>query len=114
FARKVAQLVDIQSARSADGTTRTYVVRGQLFFASADTFSAALDFREVVEKVRIDVSQAHLWDLTSITALDRAVLKFRREGTTVEIIGMNEASKTLVDRLGIHDKPGAMDQVAAH
>jgi SulP family sulfate permease len=114
FARKVSQLVDIRSELSADGTTRTYTIRGQLFFASANTFSEACDFREVIEKVRIDVSHAHLWDLTSITALDRAVIKFRREGTAVEIVGMNEASKTLVDRLAIHDKPGAMDQVAAH
>jgi len=114
FARKVSQLVDIRSELSADGTTRTYIVRGQLFFASANTFSEVLDFREVIERVKIDVSHAHLWDLTSITALDRAVIKFRREGTAVEIIGMNEASKTLVDRLALHDKPGAMDQVAAH
>jgi sulfate permease, SulP family len=114
FARKVSQLVAITSARSADGTTRTYAIRGQLFFASANTFSEAFDFREVIEKVKIDVSHAHLWDLTSITALDRAVMKFRREGTVVEIIGMNEASKTLVDRLAIHDKPGAMDQAPAH
>jgi SulP family sulfate permease len=114
FARKVSQLVDIRSELSADGTTRTYIVRGQLFFASANTFSEGFDFREVIERVRIDVSHAHLWDLTSITALDRAVIKFRREGTAVEIIGMNEASKTLVDRLALHDKPGAMDQVAAH
>jgi SulP family sulfate permease len=114
FARKVSQLVDIKSELSADGTTRTYVFRGQLFFASANAFSGAFDFREVIEKVKIDVSHAHLWDLTSITALDRAVIKFRREGTAVEIIGMNQASKTLVDRLAIHDKPGAMDQAAAH
>jgi SulP family sulfate permease len=114
FARKVSQLVDIRSELSADRTSRTYLVRGQLFFASARSFSDAFDFREVIENVKIDVSHAHLWDITSITALDRVVLKFRREGTVVEIIGMNEASRTLVDRLAVHDKPGAMDQVAAH
>jgi sulfate permease, SulP family len=114
FARKVSQLVDIKSELSSDATTRTYVIRGQLFFASANTLSEAFNFREVIEQVKIDVSHAHLWDLTSINALDRAVIKFRREGAAVEIIGMNEASKTLVDRLAIHDKPGAMDEVAAH
>jgi SulP family sulfate permease len=68
----------------------------------------------VIEKVCIDVSHAHFWDLTAINALDRIVIKYRREGTTVELIGLNEASKTLVDRIANHDKPGAMDQAAAH
>ena len=43
-----------------------------------------------------------------------AVLKFRRDGAEVEIVGMNEASETIVDRLGVHDKPGAMDKLLAH
>jgi SulP family sulfate permease len=42
------------------------------------------------------------------------VLKFRREGTEVELLGMNEASATLVDRLATHDKPGALERLAAH
>jgi sulfate permease, SulP family len=114
FARKVSQLLDITSALSPDKTTRTYVVRGQLFFASAAAFSDAFDFREVVERVRIDVSHAHFWDLTAINALDKVVLKFRREGIAVELLGLNEASKTIVDRLAVHDKPGAMDQLSSH
>ncbi len=114
FARKVSQLLAITSELSADGNERTYVVRGQLFFVSANTFADAFNFREVLERVRIDVSHAHFWDLTSINALDKVVLKFRREGTTVEIVGLNEASRTIVDRLALHDKPGAMDKVAAH
>jgi sulfate permease, SulP family len=114
FARKVSQLLDVKSTFSPDGMERTYVVRGQLFFVSASTFADAFDFREVLKKVRIDVSHAHFWDLTSINALDKVVIKYRREGTEVELAGMNEASKTIVDRLAIHDKPGAMDQVAAH
>ena len=43
-----------------------------------------------------------------------AVLKFRRDGSEVEIVGMNEASETIVDRLAVHDKPGAMDKLMAH
>lgn len=114
FARKVSQLLDITSGLSPDGGQRTYVVRGQLFFVSANTFSDAFDFREVLGKVVIDVSHAHFWDLTAINALDKVVLKYRREGTEVELLGMNEASKTIVDRLAVHDKPGAMDQAPGH
>jgi sulfate permease, SulP family len=114
FAYKVSQLLDITSTRDEASDLRTYHVRGQLFFVSANTFADAFDFREVVSRVKIDVSHAHLWDLSSVTALDKVVLKFRREGTEVELVGMNEASRTLVDRLALHDKPGAMDQLNAH
>ncbi len=47
-------------------------------------------------------------------AVDKVVIKFRREGTEVELIGMNEASKTLVDKFGIHDKPDALDHLNSH
>ncbi|MDF1609422.1 SulP family inorganic anion transporter [Hoeflea sp. YIM 152468] len=114
FAWKISQLFGVRSILSDDGRTRTYIVEGQLFFASADDFMQSFDFRELLETVIIDVSRAHIWDISSVAALDMAVLKFRRDGATVEIIGMNEASETIVDRLAIHDKPGAMDQLTAH
>ena len=89
-------------------------MHGNVFFASTDQFSKAFDFKEVVGKVVIDVSHAHFWDITAVSALDRVVLKFRREGTDVEIVGLNEASATIVDRFAIHDKPGAMDKLSGH
>jgi SulP family sulfate permease len=112
FARKVAQVIRVTS--ELDGETRSYTVRGQVFFASADDFAAAFDFKEALEKVVIDVSHAHFWDLTSVGALDRVVLKFRREGTEVEILGMNEATATIVDKLAMHDKPGALERMLEH
>ena len=113
FAAKIAQLFRVTSALSDDGRTRTYRVEGQLFFASAERFMAAFDFKEAVERVVIDVSRAHIWDISSVGALDTAVLKFRRDGSEVEIVGMNQATETIVDRLAIHDKPGAMDTLGA-
>jgi SulP family sulfate permease len=114
FARKVAQVIRVRSELDAESETRTYIVQGQVFFASADTFTAAFDFKEALAKVRIDVSHAHFWDLTSVGALDKIVLKFRREGAEVEIIGLNEASTTIVDKLAVHDKPGALERMLEH
>jgi len=114
FAWKVAQLFRVTSTVSADGTARTYHVEGQIFFASADDFLAAFDFREVLERVTIDVSRAHIWDISSVAALDTIVLKFRRDGAEVEIIGLNQASETIVDRLAVHHKPGAPERLAGH
>lgn len=111
FAHKVGRVLRVDSSSEDDGRERVYNVVGQVFFASSETFLSAFDFKEAVQKVRIDVSHAHFWDITAVSALDKAVLKFRREGTEVEVIGMNEASATLVDRFAIHDKPGAVEKL---
>jgi SulP family sulfate permease len=114
FARKVGQVLHIGSESVDEGSTRHYTVIGQVFFASASSFVAGFDFKEAVERVRIDLTRAHFWDLSAVGALDRVVLKFRREGTEVELIGLNEASATMVERLGIHDKPDAVARLSEH
>ena len=114
FAWKIAQIFRVTSELDDRGTTRTYRVEGQLFFASSDDFTSAFDFREALERVVIDVSQAHIWDISSVQALDMVVLKFRREGAEVELVGLNEASETIVDQLAVHDRPGALDDLMGH
>jgi len=114
FAGKIAQIFRVRSSLSPDGTHRAYIVEGQVFFASSDAFLAAFDFREALERVTIDLSRAHIWDISSVAALDMAVLKFRREGAEVSVIGLNEASETIVDKLGIAEKPGALDKLMGH
>ncbi|MCJ9430523.1 SulP family inorganic anion transporter [Kordiimonas marina] len=114
FARKVAHLQAVTSEAGADGNSRTYHVHGQVFFASAPQFVAAFDFKEVIGRVTIDLTHAHFWDLSAVGALDKVVMKFRREGTEVELLGLNEASATIVDRLGEHNKPDAVDMAPGH
>lgn len=113
FAQKVGQILTVRSQAGEQGRTRTYDVIGQVFFASAERFANAFDYKEVIDTVRIDVSRAHFWDITAVSALDKVVLKFRREGTEVEVIGLNEASATMVDRFAVHDKDGA-DMLLGH
>lgn len=114
FAQQVGRFMVVKSAAEEDGRKRRYRVSGQVFFASADRFIAQFDFREVIETVQIDVTRAHFWDITAISALDKVILKFRREGTEVEVIGLNEASATLVDKFGMHDKEDALDLLGGH
>jgi SulP family sulfate permease len=111
FAHKVGRVLRVDRSSEDDGQTRVYGVVGQVFFASSEAFLSAFDFKEATARVRIDVTRAHFWDITAISALDKVVLKFRREGTEVEVTGMDEASATLVDRFAIHDKPGAVEQL---
>ena len=114
FAHKVGRILHIRSAAEDEGRLRRYTVSGQVFFASADAFVAGFDFKEVIDKVVIDVSRAHFWDITAVSALDKAVVKFRREGTEVEVVGLNEASATMVDKFAVHDKDGADDLLMGH
>ncbi|KEF34669.1 sulfate transporter [Deinococcus sp. RL] len=113
FARKVSQLSQVTREDHADGT-RTYRVRGQLFFVSTHDFQHRFDFDHAARRVVIDLTDAHFWDGSAVGALDKVMLKFMRQGTPVELVGLNEASATLIDRLAIHDKPGALERVASH
>ncbi len=114
FANKVGHYMHIRSEVNAEGTSRRYNVTGQVFFSSSEKFIASFDFKEAVDHVVIDLTNAHFWDITAVNALDRVVVKFRREGAEVEVIGLNEASATIVDRFGVHDKPGAEDILGGH
>ena len=114
FANKVGHYMLVTSELDETTDTRTYRVVGQVFFSSSEKFLESFDFREAVDNVIIDLSRAHFWDITAVGALDKTVLKFRREGSDVEVIGLNEASATIVDRFGVHDKPEAVDRLMGH
>jgi SulP family sulfate permease len=114
FAHKIGKIMYVGSSLSDDGLTRRYTVVGQVFFTSAERFIASFDLKEAAGKVVIDVSRAHFWDITAVGALDKVILKFRREGTEVEILGLNEASETMVDRFAVHDKPEAVELLMGH
>ncbi|WP_299511047.1 SulP family inorganic anion transporter [uncultured Limnohabitans sp.] len=111
FAHKIGQILLVHSDRTPDA--HSYQVVGQVFFASAERFVNAFDFGEKVAKVVIDVSRAHFWDITAVSALDKVVFKFRREGVEVEVRGLNQASATLVDKFAVHDKDGK-DLIIGH
>lgn len=111
FANKISHFMYCDISHNEDTNTKTYKFVGQIFFNSADKFYETFDFKEVLDKVIIDLSRAHFWDISAVYALDKAVIKFRREGTTVEVIGQNEASKTIIDRFGVHDKPEEIEKV---
>ena len=114
FANKIGHFLYIQSQTDGEDRQRTYQVIGQVFFASADKFIAAFDFKEASDKVIIDLSRAHFWDITAVAALDKVVIKLRREGTEVEVIGLNTASATIVDRFAVHDKDNPSDLLSGH
>ncbi len=104
FAGKVAKLFHVSRHDDPSARTITYRVTGQIFFASAESFFHAFDFADLADRVVIDVSAAHLWDITAVGALDKVVLKYRKAGVEVDLLGFNEASADMVDRFALHDK----------
>lgn len=114
FAGKVKRLFAVTSALSEDGRTRTYYYAGQVFFASTERFAEAIDFKELVDRVVLDVSAAHFWDISAVGALDKVVIKLRREGKAVDVVGLNAASATLIGRFAIHEKAGADAKSLGH
>lgn len=102
FAGKVSRLSLITSELSEDGSVRTYFVEGQVFFASAGTFADAIDVAEPVARIVVDVTAAHFWDISAISALDRVVMKAQRHGRAIEVVGLNDASAAMVERFASH------------
>lgn len=111
FASKIAHFMYVKSEANEDETERTYTVVGQVFFTSSEKFINSFDYKEALDTVTIDLKRAHFWDITGVSALDKVVIKFRREGTDVKVIGLNDASETIVDRFGVYDKPEEIDKV---
>ena len=98
FAFKVTRLMNVAAEYDAGTDTRRYVVSGQVFFASAEIFADQFDLRDPARRARIDLTRAHLWDVTAVGALEAVVSTMRRHGMAVEVVGLNEASAILVDR----------------
>ncbi len=111
FANKISHFMYCEKSFEEASDTRIYKFVGQIFFNSADRFADAFDYREDVKRVIIDMSHAHFWDITAVYALDKAVIKLRNMGKNVEVVGQNQATRTIIDRFGIHDKPAEIEKV---
>jgi SulP family sulfate permease len=111
FANKISHFLYWEKSFEETSSTRVYKFIGQVFFNSADRFADAFDYKEDVKHVIIDVTRAHFWDISAVYALDKAVIKLRKMGKEVDVVGQNEATKTIIDRFGIHDKPAEIEKV---
>ena len=114
FMRKVGKTVVVEEIEMPEEGVLRYRVTGNLFFASADVFAAAFEHHGHPTRVEIDMTGAHLWDLTGSAALDKAVFRYRRQGAEVQVVGMNAAGQTLVDRVGRFGKQHLPDGAGAH
>jgi SulP family sulfate permease len=99
FARRVAHLVEVTSVTDADGTEVVYTVHGELFFASSNDLVSQFDYAHDPDSVVIDLTASHVWDASSVAALDAITHKYAKRGKSVRILGLNEASTRMHGRL---------------
>ena len=92
FARRVAHLVSVSRSVSDDGSTSTYRVSGQLFFASSNELADDFDQHDPADRIVIDLTAAQLWDASTVAALDAIEHQYTRQGKRVEVIGLDPAS----------------------
>ncbi|MGY3838566.1 SulP family inorganic anion transporter [Bacillus atrophaeus] len=97
FVAKISKLKIISHAD--DQKLRTYKVTGQIFFASVSDLMNAFMYREDIERVVIDLSEAHVWDDSGVAALGKIVAKFKEQGIEAELKGLNEASQALLKQM---------------
>ncbi|WP_122464555.1 SulP family inorganic anion transporter [Brevundimonas lutea] len=114
FMRKVGKTIVVERIEVPEPGRLKYRVTGNLFFASADVFAASFEHHGHPTHVEIDMSQAHLWDLTGVAAVDKVVFRYRRQGADVIVTGMSAAAHTLVTRVGRHDKEHLPGEAVAH
>ncbi|MGC7100781.1 SulP family inorganic anion transporter [Amycolatopsis lurida] len=99
FARRVARLVEVTAATDPDGTQVVYAVTGELFFASSNELVHQFDYANDPDSVVIDLTDAHIWDASTVAALDAITTKYAARGKTVEIAGLNKHSAVMHSRL---------------
>ncbi|MEW2322894.1 SulP family inorganic anion transporter [Streptomyces griseoincarnatus] len=99
FAKRVAHLAEVTAVTDPDGTTVVYRVTGELFFASSNDLVGQFDYAGDPKQVVVDLSAAHIWDASSVAALDAIETKYAQRGKSVEIIGLNDPSAHLHNKL---------------
>ena len=99
FARRVAHLVEVTAVTDPEGNQVVYAVAGELFFASSNDLMYQFDYAGDPAQVIIDLSDAHIWDASTVAALDAITTKYERHGKTVEIVGLNKPSAHMHGKL---------------
>lgn len=95
---------DVRIESSTHEMQRIYDIHGQIFFSSSEKFMRGFDFHDACPNVLIDLTHAHIWDVTSVAMLDSVVEKLQKNGKTVTVRGLNEASSIMIEKYGSHAK----------
>ncbi|XEC93315.1 SulP family inorganic anion transporter [Paenibacillus tarimensis] len=99
FGWKIAKIHETTNLQP-DGS-KLYLIRGQMFFGTMMHFTDLFDAAQDPERIVIDFSASHVWDHSAVTAIAKVVQKYQEQGKHVQIVGLNEESKHIIERIGI-------------
>jgi len=99
FVRRVAHVVRVERTIDEGSRLARYTVTGELFFASSNDLTTQFEYAADPDRVVIDMTEAHVWDASTVAALDAIVTRYARHGAHVELVGMNEGTTSLHSRL---------------
>lgn len=99
FARKVVDILHVDSELSSDQQARTYYISGQIFFASSMQFIDSIDLNEQLQEVTLNFTEGHVWDITAVEAIEKVYAKLDSKGIKVRLLGLNRNSRRLIVQL---------------
>ncbi|HKN04061.1 MAG TPA: SulP family inorganic anion transporter [Buttiauxella sp.] len=99
FARRIAHVVHAQRLLSDDGQSVRYTVTGPLFFASSNDLFEHFQYADDPQQVIIDLSQAQIWDVSTVAVLDAIETRYQRYDCEVQIVGLDLRSSDFHERL---------------
>ena len=118
FLRRISKMMDIDSDWNPENRTITHAVHGQMFFASTTAFLDLIDEydfdHEEAERFVLDFRGSHVWDGSAVAAVDKVVIRERNRGLEVEVVGLNEASEGILDKLAVHRNEDEPQTMSAH
>ncbi len=118
FLRRISKLMDIESFWDGETRTITHAIHGQMFFASTTAFLELIDDydadHEEARRFVLDFRGSHVWDGSAVAAVDKVVIRERNRGLQVEVIGLNEASEVILDKLAVHRNEDEPQTVSVH
>lgn len=97
FANRVAHFVTV--TRQADEQQAVYTVRGELFFASSNDLYSQFNYAQDPAQIVINMADSHVWDASTVAALDSVIAKYESYGKQVVVQGLNKASAAMRQRL---------------
>jgi SulP family sulfate permease len=105
FARRVAHVIRVDRTEAPDGASVTYRVSGPLFFGSSNDLVEQFSYAADPARVLVDLSDAQIWDASSVAALDSVQTKYEQHHAVVTFTGLDERSTAFHSRLTgtLHD-----------
>jgi len=100
------RMARIKTSTAMEKGAKIYKVSGQMFFGTMNHFVDEFTFNEDPEHIIIDFSNSHIWDHSAVTAISKVIYKYQRLNKHVAIIGLNEESQMLINKVGLSAPSG--------